>query len=265
MDLVFDMFEAGFSRSSIATILSIDRSTVSRRLQKFGIQTSKRRYSLNESFFHHISTASQAYWLGFLLADGTISRNRSGNPNYLTITLQARDKNHLSLLASCLHYSGRVTDLIACGVQDRQKQHAQARIRITSVNLCRDLMDFGWGDFKTRGNTTILDKLPVKLQKHMVRGLVDGDGGFSVYQRKNRNYTEKQFFFCDRFASVVDWMARWLEKNANVSRSKLFKAPKANVYMMTLSGGRQVRRIAQKLYNGRSIALQRKAKLAVSI
>ena len=39
---------------------------------------SKRKYNFNENYFENIDSIEKAYWLGFIAADGYITRRKSG-------------------------------------------------------------------------------------------------------------------------------------------------------------------------------------------
>lgn len=56
-----------------------------------------RRYFIDNAFFDNITTESQAYWLGFITADGHVERCRC-----LSINLNTRDRDHLEKLGLTL-------------------------------------------------------------------------------------------------------------------------------------------------------------------
>lgn len=49
----------------------------------------KRLYSYDEKFFEIIDNEEKSYWLGFIMADGCITKNK------LIISLSEKDKSHL--------------------------------------------------------------------------------------------------------------------------------------------------------------------------
>ena len=69
------------------------RSNLSKRLQETGIEIVNRQNErgTNHNTFEIIDTEEKAYWLGFLYADGCISKNQ----NIIQIALKRADKTHL--------------------------------------------------------------------------------------------------------------------------------------------------------------------------
>lgn len=63
-----------------------------------------RRHSLNTHFFDTIHSETQAYWLGFLWADGSWSKTapRCSGPNRLNLSQKLSEINHLQLFLDTL-------------------------------------------------------------------------------------------------------------------------------------------------------------------
>lgn len=60
-------------------------------MRELGIEIRKRKYILNENYFESITTPEQAYWLGFLSADGYVNTAQGE----LELELQEQDQEHL--------------------------------------------------------------------------------------------------------------------------------------------------------------------------
>jgi hypothetical protein len=58
-----------------------------------GVIFGKKKYSLDESVFD-ILTEKALYWIGFLMTDGWISKERTGNPR-IGLVLAEKDYGHL--------------------------------------------------------------------------------------------------------------------------------------------------------------------------
>lgn len=57
-------------------MFNVDRGTLRRNLKAMNIETNRRLKKFNDKFFEVIDTEEKAYWLGFLLADGSICKNQ---------------------------------------------------------------------------------------------------------------------------------------------------------------------------------------------
>ena len=87
------MYKEGKSGTEIAKSLNTHRSVVYRKLNKIGIKIPNYHNSLkfDNTVFDIINTEEKAYWLGFLYADGSVSKNR----NVVELSLKGSDIEHL--------------------------------------------------------------------------------------------------------------------------------------------------------------------------
>jgi hypothetical protein len=104
-----------------------------------------------------------AYWLGFLLADGCISRRE------VIIVLQSRDAAHLRAFLTFLGCGDRPLGVANGG--------RAARVSIGSAALARQLRGFGL-DPHHKHESSIRDELA--SSPDFWRGVVDGDGSVKV-------------------------------------------------------------------------------------
>ena len=127
-----------------------------------------------EEFFDDISTECQAYWLGFVQADGCVSNPNGSSYTALSITLKESDKDHLEKFNAALGST--------CSVKIRHYKKERewggtgtATTRITRKRLVGRLSDLGI--VTNRGEEPWLSNVvPESLMRHYLRGVVDGDG-----------------------------------------------------------------------------------------
>lgn len=92
----------GQSFITLAKIFDINPGTLSALAKENNLWVDNRqKYAINHNYFQNIDTPEKAYWLGFLEADGCISKNNT----QLTFELQARDELSLYKFRSCLDSS----------------------------------------------------------------------------------------------------------------------------------------------------------------
>ena len=159
---------------------------------------SNRKYYFNENYFQDINSEEKAYWLGFLYADGSISKI-----NVISIALKAEDKNHLlkflknvNGVADQLHYN---------------KETNSYKISLCSIIMTEQLKQYGFTTNKSYDNTDyIFSLIPNQYKKDFIRGFWDGDGYVSK-NNVNQNITgvisnnnKLLISFCNYFNSFFE-------------------------------------------------------------
>lgn len=141
-----------------------------------------RKYEINENFFENIDTEEKAYWLGFIYADGCVTKDHK----YLIIELSGVDINHLKLFQSSIQSNHQI----------KIKKNNIVRLSICNKKLVFDLIKLGCVPAKS----LILqfpneEQVPKHLLHHFIRGYFDGDGCLSITTRTKNN----------RKTFVYDW------------------------------------------------------------
>ena len=117
-----------------------------------------------------VSSDVQAYWLGFITADGHVSK--SGY--YVSIQLARKDRELLELFAS--HTGATLSDGAALDSRTG-KTYTWSRVMLYSVELNSALKSIGLSNDKTQSlNGKILESIPTNLLGAFFRGFFDGDG-----------------------------------------------------------------------------------------
>lgn len=106
---IIELRESGKGVTEIGITLGIDRTAVSRNLKKLGYDTS--RNPLYKNIFETIDTEEKAYWLGFLYADGYVSKY-----SQIEVSLAPEDEGHLMKLKSFVNTN---TEIIKDGYRVR--------------------------------------------------------------------------------------------------------------------------------------------------
>lgn len=197
----------------------------------------KRTHMLDETFFDNITTERQAYWLGFLLADGSVTIGGTGGA-VVRLNLAARDRGHVAKFAGDLGSTAAVRE--AHGGKS-------AYVLLCSRTLCAALGRYECVPNKTAGHGT--PKLRADLYRHMYRGATDGDGSFG------RSAGGLWYSLVGSPAFVWDYQT-WLMRNVGVEETKL--AVRGPVLSLKYAGTTQVRKILDALYADAAVSLDRK-------
>lgn len=147
----------------------------------------------NKDYFEDINTASKAYWLGFLYADGYVSTdNRWG------LELQLADKHHMENFLNDFD----------CNINIRERTregHSFCNFMIKNEKMYNDLVNHGVVPNKTYclqfPSDTILN---YNYMNHFIRGFFDGDGCISWerYLRTKNNW-KTSFYSIKKEVSIV--------------------------------------------------------------
>lgn len=168
----------------------LDRSPKSVQLKgrKMGLSYDKIQ-NFNTSYFNNIITEHQAYWLGFIMADGCVSQNKEHRTSELAIQLQAKDVAHLEKLN--YYMDGDITPktyTVIGNFPDKKysgKEYKSCNIRFYSKELVEDLKTLGVHPNKSN-LTMSIPKIKQSLIHHFIRGYFDGDGSIGVPKKDER-------------------------------------------------------------------------------
>lgn len=199
----------------------------------------------NQDFFCNLKTPEQAYWLGFIYADGSITKPDRKQKS-LTIALAWKDHEHLRKFAK----------IFGANVHKYKKDNGFcAQCRITCKQIWESLISLGIKSRKKYHQIdSVWENVPDSLISHFVRGIFDGDGCIS-YNRKIHSNFSVSFTGSDMLLRKI---AKWISNQCEVSLPTPFKRKNANVYALGWSGRNQVTRIGEVLYGDATIFLSRK-------
>lgn len=214
-----------------------------------------RKYNVNENFFNNIDTENKAYWLGFLWADGNITKttNRASGPNRLRICQQYSDLNHIEKFKKDIKSEHNI----------KKTKDNIAQLDINSRTMCRSLENLG---FSLKSKRIEVPKINNSLIRHFIRGYFDGDGSFSVYKQKvhhdNKIYILNKFeFSITGRRQFVLKIRKILEDNNIVTKNLAIKTYKNRAFeTITIKYGKHqdLLNLYGYLYKDSTIYLKRK-------
>lgn len=166
--------ESKISINEIAEREGISKSTLTYRAKKLGYTLSKRRHELDESYFDNIDTDLKAYFLGFIMADGCVSKTCSTNknPNRLAINISLKDRIILEKFKEELQTSYEICDYMP--TETTYGFNEMCRLAINSSKICKSLQQYGIVERKT--GKECIPKINAEFIPGFIRGFLDGDG-----------------------------------------------------------------------------------------
>lgn len=249
-------YNNGRSASSLSNEIELSQKKIGDLLKEWNIPIHTNReqalkYSVNENYFEKIDTEEKAYWLGFMYADGFIQSKRPQNNRKIGITLTNSDIGHLEKFKKALNYTGDIKTY-APSKNCYKGTKPYSRILIVSDKLASDLIKLGCVENKTDILTYPTEQqVPLNLQKHFIRGYIDGDGSLMI---------KKDFNFAINVTGTLE-VIEGIKKFLNLSHLKnQQRHPERSVnnYSFTIGGNEQVLYFVKFLYDDSSVYLERK-------
>lgn len=167
-DIIDYFVNKNMAKNKIAEFLGISTNKVWNCLRAYNISTENRQYKkyhYNESAFINITSPEEAYWFGFLYADGYINKNHTT----LEFSLKYTDTYQVEKFTRFLSPD---KDIIFKNVNG----FFQSKIFINSKKICDNLIKLGCCNAKTFSIKFPYDIVPDNLMRHFIRGYFDGDG-----------------------------------------------------------------------------------------
>ena len=246
--------------SSLAKHFNICSVTASR------IIGNKQRYSktllfnpnIDENYFETIDSEEKAYFLGLIISDGNIynpnddthKTNHKGS-KWVSITLQDSDAYIL----------GWFKDIIGLNSKVASDGRGSSYIAVRSTKMADDLAKYGIIERKSF-KTYFTFNIPTHLYRHVVRGIIDGDGTidarFRYTSKDNRNRFQHRISCCGThrlMKEMYDLIYNTLK--FDVYR-KVYDYSNRNLSQFYVSNMNDIAKLGKWLYEDSHIFIQRK-------
>lgn len=222
-------------------------------------QEKNRKYYCDSDFFEIIDSEEKAYWLGFLYADGYISRPSANTSGILRvgISLKDDDANHLEKFVKALNSNAPV-----CHYEVKQGYKPgvmYCRVILADNKLAHDLISHGCIEKKSN----IIEPpigVPEELERHFIRGFMDGNGSIT---KNNNKYPKDGYSYTIKWTStdaVLLWIMRHLIKN-NILQHEypLYKRKQEHIVSgFEFGGNKLTKKYLDYIYKDATVWLNRK-------
>lgn len=215
-----------------------------------------RKDSKYQGELEKINTEAKAYLLGFLYADGCISKLSSKTKNYyVRISLSIEDIDIVEKLYSFFpFFCKREHDFSKYNKNNKR----QVELRYYSKFIFKDLKMNGLIERKSYENKNLLRIPPLQedIIHHFIRGFFDGDGSISIAKsRPNLRRVE----ICTVSLSFITDLIEWFTSKGcppGVFREK--NTGKQSLYVIEWINSKSILKLKDLMYNNSSIYLERK-------
>lgn len=237
--------------NEIAKTLGRSKAAVDLKINRLGLVKSK--YEYNHNFFQDIQTEAQAYWCGFIMADGCVSVNKKTNSCELCIKLQASDSNHLKKFNKSISGNVPVTffdEYVLLPNKTEKFLSHQCQIRLYSEEIVHDLEKYGVIQNKSLVKQ-FPKNIPEHLMNHFIRGYFDGNGTI-IFSQKSRSCS-----FCTGSESFANSLYRFINDNV-CKTSNVYKTNDVHSFRFQINSCSSIYSFLNYLYTDATIYLDRK-------
>lgn len=201
-------------------------------------------YNFDKNFFNNINTEEQAYWAGFIAADGNIRKDFLK----MRIELNIKDYEHLKNFKKHIKSNSSIK-------QSKRVNNHSCYIDINCKKICLDLNQIGITPKKSLSLSINFDFIPKELRHHFIRGYFDGDGSINNFQRKKYKYIEWEISFISS-KIFLKQILRELNKEKNIYSC-------GNNFRISFKSKKDIYDIINYLYKDATIYMYRKFKKAI--
>jgi transposase-like protein len=177
-----EMYMQGVPMKTIASTLEVNENTVLRIVKRNGHSLNRghgvtRKHAIvREDFFEEITTEEQAYFLGWMISDGSVKSSLEG----IEITVSPKDDYILKVFCDSLGTQKPLERVIGTGYSKGQEY---SRLAVFSKQLVNSLIKLGVVPSKSSKTIYPNIKEDSAIQSALIRGLFDGDGCISINKK----------------------------------------------------------------------------------
>lgn len=166
-----------------------DYHNLSKYLKMYGIYEHP-TYTVSSAYFKSIDSEEKAYWLGFIMADSTMTSYQSPVEKKYSFKLKLAliDKEAVEDFKKAVNGNAPVRE--ETGKREGFKDTYQASFSVNDQEFCKNLISHGITERRT-GKKFLPDTVPYGLVPHFIRGYFDGDGSIRYQYHEKPNGTHK--------------------------------------------------------------------------
>ncbi len=245
---IYDFYKStNFSLSELANRFKIDKKSLIGRFKKLGLiskQDGSRKTFFDQDFFETIDTQEKAYWLGFLYADGALTKPKNKPNTFIfELSLKPGDVDHIISFAKAIKYD----------LSKIKTESYRSRLCFGSTKFCTHLIGKGCTLRKSLTLTfPTSDIVPDHLIHHFIRGYFDGDGCVSDPLKVGLSIN---------LLGTVDFLngvLKWYTSFSNEEIPVIVRSKPGTQCFQFVIGAEKAKKFLENLYKDSSVCLNRK-------
>lgn len=243
IDTAVELYNEGKSTPEISEILGYSKHTIlyALKLRDVTIKTKMeikfyKDYTINEDAFSDLTTEESAYYYGWLVTDGWVSKNN------VSIELNSKD---LELLLSFKEYM-KSSNLI---FSRNREQKSGSISQMSSFGFSHKVVLDRLRELGLVENKSFITYCPevFKYNRHFWRGVLEGDG--HIEKSSNRIGVTGSYQLTKDFGEYCTSLCSSIQPS---------QSSKENVYVVRVSGFNRVKLVLDELYRDCELKLSRK-------
>ena len=206
---------------------------------------------MDEDYFSVIDNERKAYFIGLIISDGNVFVSSGGRSKSTSITLSGEDKYILEEFKKDLKVNTAVAnDGRGCNY-----------VAVRSDKIADDLAKYGIVPRKSL-KTYLPTNIDEKYMRHLIRGIMDGDGNIRMNETKRRYIHSVSFTGTHRLMSdISDYIS---EKLSFKKRPKVYDYEDRHLSEIKIQNIEDINKLLSWLYKDATIYLTRKRKSLTS-
>ena len=227
-----------------------------------------RKHFFNEHYFDEINTPEKAQVLGFLYADGCVSKTGT-----ISVNLKENDKEYLLTLLDKFKASTSILYYIKSRIHMGPNKvlitsAGQYGFSLCSKTLAKSCAKAGLVPRKSWANVCFPNEsiLPKELRRYFILGILEGDG--TIYVSKHTVKTNGKYI--NRYISwlgslkLIEGISDVIKEELGIN-SSLIKLKSKIITKISFKSKKNVKAIINWLYSGATFCLKRKFNAAQEI
>lgn len=229
-------------------------------LHGLGIETpnrTSRKHSVDHGFFKDLERPSAAHIAGYISADGCLSGEAGQRVNDISFRVQRADRAILEYINREMASTYPVRDVMSTPSATVPTIHEQSILKITSTELCSDLMALGIAPRKSK-DLRPPPNLTATATRHFLRGSFEGDGGITRAEHPDAHVTWAGT------QPFLEWVRAELSTNCGTSAPQIDESSEGGCYTLRYGGAVAVSNILRYLYTDAPFVLPTKGTRALA-
>lgn len=248
-DQIINLYKSGYSQYAIAKQFGVSygkiRSILLRHKVPIRQGNQNKKYSCDDNYFSVIDSHEKAYWLGFITADGSVSKKENG----ISIGLSYRDVTHLEKFKSTIQSDGKI---FIYNSTVNGKIHLCCKHSVYSAAMKNDLAKHNVVPNKSK-TLQLSQIVPVNFENSYLLGIIDGDGSFYMDKKGQMHFN------LIGSKSEIENIQSILIKNCNINKNTIRQEPRSKeMYYLNYGGNGVLDKIVNYLYHSSPVYLERK-------